>query len=818
MDKKIVLLAVVVFAGLFILPSFSQATLIPCPSGGCGGCPPCSGGEQYVDNDGVNCIYASCGSDRMCYQGACIWCTESNCNGANCNNQPGQQCADASTCRAGTPCRCSSVDNSRCSLGQTPQCGVNGCEQDEGQGEQYACVRDCGVDCDGDGTKESWSCTTQPSCSCSNWQDDRCGGGSCAADRMRQTRDCNPDKCLKESRCVDRASCSDSTDPTVSVISDPANATTTWQNTNARAKVSCSDSGTGCDSSTYRLKIYTSQQTSCPTSWNTYDTADNSQITSHSWVCGRAADNANNRAYSSPAEILIDKINSTGTILINGGNAYTNSISVTLALTFSDADSGVDKCRYSNDGTTWTDWLICVTSRTWILTDGDGSKTVYYEVRDNAGNARQTSDSIILDTIVNSLSASHSPTSGITEDTTVTITATASDSSSGLKNVTIYVDGGKKTCTTSPCSNSSRYSTGTHQYYAEAYDNVGNNRRTTNQSFTVGGFTITASPLSQEILRGETANYTVNITTFDLSGTFSLSQTCPSGTTCSFNPTSLSLSGSDSKTSKFSAAAASNSALSNNIITITATTGTTSKSTQVGFNITNATYNLTMTPKGGDYEGDDYIWDIKVADSSRGVTGRITYTLLKQRDGNCHGETDTYNGTDTDDDIRDDTGTVPANRRIKHGEFTIRANSEFDKVIKIYVRRAGIEADKSCTLMLSIIAPNGRLVDPNFTVNPPAGPDGSCTTNADCANYEYCDTAGAKTGTPNTCYDFRPEMTGCKYYDYCENGNIPGTPTPCSTDWDSYCYTANTEQVDQIRTICSNADFIAHTWFTCPIG
>ena len=48
-----------------------------------------------------------------------------------------------------------------------------------------------------------------------------------------------------------------------------------------------------------------------------------------------------------------------------------------------------------------------------------------------------------------------------------------------------------------------------------------------------------------------------------------------------------------------------------------------------------------------------------------------------------------------------------------------------------------------------------------------------CTTDNECPYcYQEC-----KDGY---CYDFRPDIAGsCKYYDYCENGFIPGTSDPC---------------------------------------
>jgi hypothetical protein len=53
---------------------------------------------------------------------------------------------------------------------------------------------------------------------------------------------------------------------------------------------------------------------------------------------------------------------------------------------------------FSNDGTNWTAWEPYATSKSWTLTSGDGTKTVYVKFKDSAGNTSVYSDNIILDT------------------------------------------------------------------------------------------------------------------------------------------------------------------------------------------------------------------------------------------------------------------------------------------------------------------------------------------------------------------------------------------------------------------------------------
>jgi hypothetical protein len=90
----------------------------------------------------------------------------------------------------------------------------------------------------------------------------------------------------------------------------------------------------------------------------------------------------------------------TGSVVINNGDDSTSSVSVTLGLTYLDAISGVSQVRYSNDGVWDTEnWETPATIRAWSLTSGDETKTVYYQVKNNAGLTSITySDTIILKT------------------------------------------------------------------------------------------------------------------------------------------------------------------------------------------------------------------------------------------------------------------------------------------------------------------------------------------------------------------------------------------------------------------------------------
>jgi hypothetical protein len=96
----------------------------------------------------------------------------------------------------------------------------------------------------------------------------------------------------------------------------------------------------------------------------------------------------------------------TGSVVINEGADYTNTTLVILTLSASDTDNGVSQMRFSDDGATWSDWEAYNTLKAWILSPGDGTKTVYAKFKDAAENwSSAYSDTIdlITDTYTKSL-------------------------------------------------------------------------------------------------------------------------------------------------------------------------------------------------------------------------------------------------------------------------------------------------------------------------------------------------------------------------------------------------------------------------------
>jgi cell division septation protein DedD len=101
-----------------------------------------------------------------------------------------------------------------------------------------------------------------------------------------------------------------------------------------------------------------------------------------------------------------------GSLQINGGAPSTSSSNVTLTVSATDSLSGISQIRFSNDGS-WdqASWEPYISTETWQLTSGDGLKTVYCQIKDNAGLITNLSSSIILSTPQPSPSPSPSATS-----------------------------------------------------------------------------------------------------------------------------------------------------------------------------------------------------------------------------------------------------------------------------------------------------------------------------------------------------------------------------------------------------------------------
>lgn len=166
-----------------------------------------------------------------------------------------------------------------------------------------------------------------------------------------------------------------------------------WHTTDVTVTLTATDDVSGVADTFYKINGGSTQKVS--TDGQPKITLEGANNTVEYW----SVDNANNaEAHHALTGIKLDKTAPTGSIVINSGDATTTSRSVTLTLTSSDALSGVDKVRYSNDGVWDTEpWEASSPTKAWQLTPGNGNKTVYYEVADKAGLTSITySDTILL--------------------------------------------------------------------------------------------------------------------------------------------------------------------------------------------------------------------------------------------------------------------------------------------------------------------------------------------------------------------------------------------------------------------------------------
>lgn len=166
-----------------------------------------------------------------------------------------------------------------------------------------------------------------------------------------------------------------------------------WYVTNVGVKLTCTDTGSGCKGTNYCVDT---ENKCAPFSiYLTQEGYDKILVDKDgtNYVRFSSKDTAGN-SDQGEAVVKLDKTEPTASISINNGDAGTVSRDVTLSLTYSDAASGVDKCRYSNDATFPDKWEACSNTKSWKLTKDYGTKTVYYQVRDNAGKTKDLSDSI----------------------------------------------------------------------------------------------------------------------------------------------------------------------------------------------------------------------------------------------------------------------------------------------------------------------------------------------------------------------------------------------------------------------------------------
>jgi PKD domain len=215
------------------------------------------------------------------------------------------------------------------------------------------------------------------------------------------------------------------------------------------------------------------------TTWETYSTIKSWTLNSGDGaktVYYQIKDNLGLTSSTYSDSIVLDTAPPTGSILINNGNPDVGGTGVSLSLSYADAGSGVSQVRYSNDGATWTSWEPPAATRGWSLSAGDGTKTVYFQVKDSAGLVSSPySDSILMDTYPPQGSIQINNGATYTNVTGVSLALLATDAGSGVWGMRFSNDGATYT-TWETYATAKTWSLvggpGTKYVYAQFIDNV----------------------------------------------------------------------------------------------------------------------------------------------------------------------------------------------------------------------------------------------------------------------------------------------------------------------------------------------------------
>jgi hypothetical protein len=116
------------------------------------------------------------------------------------------------------------------------------------------------------------------------------------------------------------------------------------------------------------------------------------------YVYFRVRDRAGNIGEPVFERIILDTVPPQSSIIIANNGAYTNSKFVTLSLYAYDNFTGVRDITFSEDLNHWSVWEPYKDSKKYEISGSDGLKTIYFKVRDRAGNIAIVSNIIVLDT------------------------------------------------------------------------------------------------------------------------------------------------------------------------------------------------------------------------------------------------------------------------------------------------------------------------------------------------------------------------------------------------------------------------------------
>jgi hypothetical protein len=183
------------------------------------------------------------------------------------------------------------------------------------------------------------------------------------------------------------------------------------------------------------------------TDWITFNESKQyelSEIEEEKIIYFRIRDKAMNIAPTVFDSIILDTTPPTDLrISINDNDQYSSSEVVSLSLEAYDSLSGTHQMAFSFDGVSWTSWEQFTGVNKILLPSGDGTKNVYFKVKDRANNiAIPVYDTITLDSKKPHLLAiSINDDAKETNDTTVTLKLSAYDDISGVDQMSFSFNG-----------------------------------------------------------------------------------------------------------------------------------------------------------------------------------------------------------------------------------------------------------------------------------------------------------------------------------------------------------------------------------------
>jgi len=198
-------------------------------------------------------------------------------------------------------------------------------------------------------------------------------------------------------------------------------------------------------------------------------------------VSFKAVDNAGNAATSPTQTINIDKTGPAITVTLptaDGSDGWYKTAPVTVAALANDATSGLSSIQYSIDGG-------ALQAGSFAIISTDGTHTVSFTAIDNAGNTTTSpTQTVKVDTTGPAIAATLPSADGLGgwyKTVPVTVTALASDGTSGLSSIQYSVDGGALQAGSSALISTD----GTHTVSFRAVDNAGNAASSSTQTVKV---------------------------------------------------------------------------------------------------------------------------------------------------------------------------------------------------------------------------------------------------------------------------------------------------------------------------------------------